>query len=227
MLTADKEEAERAFTQANFDFAISLVRPKPGESAAKVIEERKEANKVFDETLALAKKHKFPATEIADMMREKSANLVLLASSHDVKDLAGKKAYREEMQAAIRTYNEAIALVQSDKTIGGKLANAVLTGDLAFAEMSRADAINDDDAVNAAKHFEDALKQWKEYDPKKDSANELQAKAKQDMLDKTLLSLLSQYLRLLNATGNNDRASQIEDQILEIKQRRPDLFRRN
>ncbi len=215
----DPVKKDKVLKEACFNYAVSLARPKGGfEEKAEVIKERQQADQYFTEALELSKKLKEPAIAQGNVLREKLLNQTMLTARHYVVNAEGKQvfteksrnAYRDELQAIIDSYKNNLDKMSNDKSNNGIAHRALLTGDLAIAETSRADAIGDDDAVQAETHFKETLSLWTAYKPEKDSTSKEQTKSRAIARDKTLVGLLPQCWRLMQAQGKNDAADEIE-----------------
>jgi hypothetical protein len=216
-LPEDKVTAQRTLTDMMNGYAELLVQPKPNQSKQDVLNERREADTVFSEIIDRAKNENRQPFEIADVMRNKSDNLVGIATSNDVKTPAGKAAYRAQMQTAIDTLSEAAGLVENENNIRYIAPKALLYGSLGRAEMFRADAAGDKDAQNAEKHLKEAIDLWHQFGDNVhkiiDPTQIQQAVASKDAMLKVMLA---SYFSLLRSQ-QRENSPQAQEALREFR----------
>jgi hypothetical protein len=221
----DAASKEKLLAQNLYDYGVALVRPKESDKQAdksQILDQRKQADAVFDEALKLADKNSLPPVQRADLLREKGDNQIFLATSNDPKTADGKTAFLQGLQTAEQTYSKGLDLLKQDSSNNGIASKAILTGNRGFAAMLEAAQPNDPAAQRAETDFAQSIQLWRGYKPEGDSTRAL---AENDSRDKAMLVVLAGYFKLLQSEGkeNSDEAQKLKQDYQAIIDRHPDI----
>lgn len=196
--------------------------PTPEQSAALA----DSADELFDDQIKGLQAAGRPAKEIAELHVKKAANHSDAAMKNVdtlATDPTSKARYRDQLQKAINSLGQAIKVMENENGNADIATRAQLLGDLGLWEMSRADVKGDADAVNAGKHYDEAIALWKKFDPAK-YGNQAQINAAAELKDKSMLIVFAQAHKLHTANGDAKRAEAAAAGMQEIMKRHPGIL---